>query len=59
MQYLKENGVRIWDEWADDQGDLGPVYGAQWRSWRTPDGGCVDQIANLITEIRENPIRGD
>ncbi len=53
--YLKENGVRIWDEWADENGDLGPVYGYQWRSWPTPDGQSVDQIANLIHMIKTNP----
>ena len=53
--YLKENGVTIWDEWADANGDLGPVYGAQWRSWQKPDGGTVDQIAQLITDLKKNP----
>ncbi len=53
--YLRDNKVRIWDEWADDNGDLGPVYGAQWRSWRTADGRTVDQIRRLIDEIRDNP----
>lgn len=55
IKYLKDNGVRIWDEWADEQGNLGPVYGYQWRSWPTPDGGHVDQITNLINMIRKNP----
>lgn len=55
VRYLREHGVSIWDEWADDNGDLGPVYGAQWRSWPTTDGGCVDQIANLIDRIRTDP----
>ncbi|MDF2365964.1 thymidylate synthase [Sneathiella sp.] len=55
IRYLKENGVRIWDEWADENGDLGPVYGAQWRSWPCPDGGSIDQIANLIHQIKTNP----
>ncbi|MEP3280355.1 MAG: thymidylate synthase [Stappiaceae bacterium] len=55
VRYLKENGVRIWDEWADENGDLGPVYGYQWRSWPAPDGGSVDQIANLIKMIKTNP----
>ena len=55
VKYLQENGVRIWDEWADEAGDLGPVYGAQWRSWPTPDGGHVDQISRLIERIRTNP----
>lgn len=53
--YLKDNGVSIWDEWADENGDLGPVYGAQWRSWPTPDGGHIDQIANLVSGIVKNP----
>lgn len=55
IAYLKENGVSIWDEWADENGDLGPVYGAQWRSWPKPDGGQVDQIANVVESIRNNP----
>lgn len=55
IKYLKENGVRIWDEWADENGDLGPVYGYQWRCWPTPDGGHIDQIANLIQQIKTNP----
>ncbi|MGU3575708.1 thymidylate synthase [Brucellaceae bacterium C25G] len=55
IAYLKENGVSIWDEWADENGDLGPVYGAQWRSWPTPDGGSIDQIANLLHMIKTNP----
>jgi thymidylate synthase len=53
--YLKENGVSIWDEWADENGDLGPVYGHQWRSWPTPDGGHIDQIGQLVAQIRSNP----
>lgn len=53
--YLRENGVRIWDAWADDDGELGPVYGYQWRSWPRPEGGNVDQIAWLVNEIRTNP----
>lgn len=53
--YLRDNGVTIWDEWADANGDLGPVYGAQWRSWPAGDGGTIDQIANVVREIRENP----
>ncbi|HEX4888995.1 MAG TPA: thymidylate synthase, partial [Alphaproteobacteria bacterium] len=53
--YLRENGVTIWDEWADADGELGPVYGYQWRSWPTPDGGHVDQIAKLIQDIKTNP----
>ncbi|AIC28147.1 thymidylate synthase protein [Rhizobium etli bv. mimosae str. IE4771] len=55
IRYLKENGVSIWDEWADENGDLGPVYGAQWRSWPAPDGGHIDQIANLVKGIVNNP----
>jgi len=55
IKYLKDNGVSIWDEWADTNGDLGPVYGKQWRSWAKPDGGVVDQIAELLVEIRRNP----
>lgn len=53
--YLKENGVSIWDEWADEHGDLGPVYGSQWRSWQTSDGRTIDQISNLIENIKSNP----
>ena len=53
--YLKANGVSIWDEWADANGDLGPVYGYQWRSWPAPDGGHIDQMANVVAEIRRNP----
>ncbi|RKR04197.1 thymidylate synthase [Kushneria sinocarnis] len=55
IAYLKEHGVRIWDAWADENGELGPVYGYQWRSWPRPDGGSVDQIANVIEQIRRNP----
>jgi thymidylate synthase len=55
LAFLHEHGVTIWDEWADEQGDLGPVYGYQWRSWPTPDGGHVDQIANLIEGLKTNP----
>ncbi len=55
IQYLKDNGVRIWDEWADENGDLGPVYGAQWRSWPTADGRHIDQISVLLDQIRNNP----
>jgi thymidylate synthase len=53
--YLRENKVRIWDEWADENGDLGPVYGAQWRSWRAVDGRVIDQIQQLISDIKTNP----
>jgi thymidylate synthase len=53
--YLKEHGVSIWDEWADAHGDLGPVYGHQWRSWPAPDGGAIDQIAGVVSAIRRNP----
>ena len=55
IRYLKENGVRIWDEWADENGDLGRVYGAQWRSWRGANGETVDQIANVARQIRQTP----
>ncbi|PAD79371.1 MULTISPECIES: thymidylate synthase [Paenibacillus] len=55
IHYLKENGVRIWDEWADANGDLGPVYGSQWRAWEAPDGRKIDQIANVIEAIKNNP----
>ena len=55
VKYLNDHGVTIWDEWADEDGDLGPVYGRQWRSWPTPDGGTIDQIANVLAEIRRNP----
>ncbi|MCT1908646.1 thymidylate synthase [Brachybacterium paraconglomeratum] len=53
--YLHEHDVTIWDEWADENGDLGPVYGAQWRSWPTPDGGVIDQITDVVEQIRTNP----
>ncbi len=55
IKYLKDNKVSIWDEWADENGNLGPVYGYQWRSWPTPDGGHVDQIKNLLNQIKNNP----
>jgi len=55
IKYLKENGVTIWDEWADANGDLGPVYGHQWRSWPKPGGGSIDQLAKIIREIQSNP----
>ncbi|WP_370090419.1 thymidylate synthase [Ekhidna sp.] len=55
IKYLKENGVSIWDEWADEDGNLGPVYGVQWRSWETPDGRKIDQIKKLIDGIKNNP----
>ena len=55
VKYLNEHGVTIWDEWADASGELGPVYGRQWRSWPTPDGGVIDQIANVVSAIRRNP----
>ncbi len=55
IRYLQENGVSIWDEWADENGDLGPVYGSQWRSWPTYDGKAIDQISNVIEQIRTNP----
>ncbi len=54
-RYLKENGITIWDEWADAKGNLGPVYGYQWRSWPTPDGGHIDQISQVIDQIKKNP----
>jgi thymidylate synthase len=55
IQYLKEHGVRIWDEWADENGDLGPVYGKQWRSWEAPNGVVIDQITELIEQIKKTP----
>jgi thymidylate synthase len=55
IKYLKDNNVKIWDEWADEQGNLGPVYGSQWRSWPTPDGRLIDQISNVINTIKTNP----
>lgn len=55
IAYLKEHGVRIWDEWADENGDLGPVYGHQWRHWQTPAGGQIDQITRLVDDLKRNP----
>ena len=55
VRYLRDNGVTIWDEWADENGDLGPVYGRQWRSWPARDGGSIDQIANLMRDLERNP----
>ncbi|MDP9049012.1 MAG: thymidylate synthase, partial [Bacteroidota bacterium] len=55
IKYLKDNGVRIWDEWADAAGNLGPVYGYQWRSWPTPSGGHIDQISQVVNQIKNNP----
>ena len=55
VRWLQERGVTIWDEWADENGDLGPVYGVQWRSWPTPDGGTIDQIAKVIDSLKNNP----
>jgi thymidylate synthase len=55
VKYLNDHGVTIWDEWANERGDLGPIYGHQWRSWPRSDGGAVDQIATLVTDIRKNP----
>jgi thymidylate synthase len=55
IRYLRENNVHIWDAWADEHGDLGPVYGAQWRAWQAPDGGRIDQISQVIQQIRANP----
>ena len=55
IKYLKENGVSIWDEWADENGNLGPVYGHQWRSWPKPDGGTIDQISEVVNTLKTNP----
>ena len=55
VAYLQQNGVRIWDEWADENGELGPVYGRQWRSWPTADGGSIDQLAQVVEQVRHNP----
>jgi thymidylate synthase len=55
VRYLREHGVSIWDEWADEHGDLGPIYGRQWRSWPARDGGTIDQVARVVDEIRRNP----
>lgn len=55
IKYLKENKVRIWDEWADEDGNLGPVYGKQWRSWQTPSGETIDQVSQLVGQIKQNP----
>ena len=55
IAYLNENGVTIWDEWADSKGDLGPIYGRQWRSWPTPDGRSIDQLMDVVTQIKTNP----
>jgi len=55
VKYLQENGVRIWNEWADENGELGPVYGYQWRSWPTPDGRHIDQITQVVNSIKNNP----
>jgi thymidylate synthase len=55
VKYLNDHGVSIWNEWADEHGELGPVYGRQWRSWPTPDGRAIDQIAEVVTQIRRNP----
>lgn len=55
IKYLKENGVSIWDEWADENGELGPVYGSQWRNWPTPDGKHIDQISQIIDQIKNTP----
>ncbi len=55
VKYLQDNGVRIWNEWADEHGDLGPVYGHQWRSWPTPDGGSIDQISQIVEQIKNTP----
>lgn len=55
IKYLKENGVKIWDEWADEEGNLGPVYGSQWRNWPANDGGTIDQITKVVDQIKNNP----
>src|SRR5210317_519095 len=55
LRYLHDNKVSIWDEWADENGDLGPVYGYQWRSWPTPDGGSIDQISQVVEQLRNSP----
>src|SRR5215831_8401996 len=55
VKYLNEHGVAIWDEWADESGELGPVYGRQWRSWPTPDGGVIDQLADVVEAIKRDP----
>ena len=55
VRYLQDNGVSIWNEWAGEDGELGPVYGVQWRSWPTPDGRSIDQMADCIRQLRENP----
>ena len=55
VRYLQENGVSIWDEWADEDGELGPVYGKQWRCWETPDGDCIDQIRDLVDGLKRDP----
>ena len=55
IRYLKENGVSIWDEWADENGELGPVYGSQWRAWKSSDGKTIDQLSNVIDQIKKNP----
>src|SRR6266581_2028730 len=55
VRFLREHGVTIWDEWADENGDLGPVYGYQWRSWPAPGGGHIDQLAQVLAQIRSNP----
>ena len=55
IKYLKDNGVKIWDEWADENGNLGPIYGYQWRSWPTPDGRHIDQITQVLEQIRNTP----
>ena len=55
VKYLQDHGVRIWNEWADPNGDLGPIYGYQWRHWRTPDGKEIDQIANIVNALKNNP----
>ncbi len=56
VKYLRDNGVTIWDEWADENGELGPVYGSQWRSWPAPDGRSIDQITQVLDQIKQSPI---
>ena len=58
IRWLQERGVTIWDEWADEKGELGPVYGYQWRHWRTPGGAEIDQIRNVVSSLKANPTRG-
>ena len=59
VQYLQENGVKIWNEWATDNGDLGPIYGNQWRQWKSPKGRVIDQLAEVVEQIKSNPYCAD